>query len=875
MRRSLPTLFSLLTLVACSTPNPPADVADVASDIGGDAVVEAGDDAAPDVAVADVAPMPASLAHCTYEPVPATARAGSMVSEGSLRAGVGEAVVELPVGTVQGGYQGRSSRTSAVDVRDVPSADVFMPSVGIETRPKARALALTAADETVIFVKLDAPFLYESVVSDVERALGNEFQGKVIITTSHSHGSMAQFSASPVLSLGFGRFQPRMYRRVVDAITTAARAALASRVDARIGFAHDGMFDPMNMVNRDRRPENDMLMGGAQKDRDLFVLRVDARDGTPLALVNVFGIHGTVLGQDNALAANEVTGAIERAVEESFDRQVLVMHWQGAAGDVSPGGSGMMDCSGAMRGSQCSDFARIESVGRTARDAIRAAWTRAGTGMRESLAIESVTKTVPLGPDWSTFSVRQGANRLEYAPFRMRRLPDGMIFDPMGRVLSPIDEFNAPHGAGLCGADNGPLVPMAAMPGTGMLRPYRSCIDVQRGALFVLAVGNIETEDTPFCTSTRTQLSAVRLGDVMIATLPGEPVTMLAAELRRRSPLPADRTIVVGYAQGHMGYLLTPEDWLLGGYEPNINLWGPLEGEYLLERSVELMTLANTPMRENAAATGSTRLPSPMGRMDTLAPPDATPMAGTVPATIPSEVFVRGRRALTSAQPASRVPRLGLATFVWIGDDPQRQNPRIRLERETAPMSGMFAPVRRRSGREVVDGDLLLTWTPQPLRVMGATPRTHYWVAEWQAVTPWGTNGLDEVTDRAGVPLGRYRFHVEGAGWMLDSQPFEVVEGAMAATARRTGTSIAVTAGYEARDGWRLIDERGPQNRRVPLRRGPLRVTFEFDMGAPREETIMTLDANGGASFDLGMQADRVRRVIVRDRFDNRGETTL
>lgn len=872
--------ISLLSLLACSSPQPPADVAtDNASDIAvgpTDGGTEAGDAAAPeDVVIADVPPRPASVAHCMFEPVPPTARAGTMVSEGSLRAGVGESVVELPVGTVQGGYQGRSSRTNAVDVRDVPSADVFMPSVGIETRPKARALALTAGDETVIFVKLDAPFFYESVVSDVERALGAEFNGKVIVTTSHSHGAMAQFSPSPVLSLGFGRFQTRMYRRVVDAITTAARAALAGRVDARVGFAHNGMFDPMDQVNRDRRPENDMLMGGRRKDRDLFVLRVDGRDGAPLALVNVFGIHGTVLGQDNAFATNEITGAIERAVEESFDRRVLVMHWQGAAGDVSPSGNGMMDCSGMMRSWQCNDFARMESVGRVARDAIRTAWTQAGTGMRDSLAIEAVTKSVSLGPDWSTFSVRQGANRLEYAPFRARRLPDGMIFDGMRRVLSPIDEFNAPHGAGLCGSDSPSLVPMATLPGVSMLLPYRSCIDVQRGALFVLAVGNIETEETPFCTTTRTQLSAVRLGDVMIATLPGEPVTMLADELRRRSPLPADRTIVVGYSQGHVGYLLTPEDWLLGGYEPNINLWGPLEGEYLVERSAELMALANTPMREDAAATGTTRLASPMNRMDTLAAPDATPTAGTVPTMIPSEVFVRGRRTLTSAQPSSRVPRLGLATFVWIGDDPQRQNPRIRLERETAPMSGTFEPVRRRSGREVVDGDVLLSWTPQPLRVMGATPRTHYWVAEWQAVTPWGTDGLDEIADRAGVALGRYRFHVEGSGWTLDSQPFEVTEGTMAATATRTGTTIAVTAGYEARDGWRLIDERGPQNRRVPLRRGPLRVTFEFDAGAPREETTMTLDAMGGASFDLGMQADRVRRVIVRDRFNNRGDVTL
>jgi neutral ceramidase len=868
MRRARAWLSGLILCAACSTPRPPEDGG--ADGAGTDATEEA---AAPDV-TADVPPRPAPLDHCTFEPMPATARAGGMVTEGSLRAGTGDAVIEMPVGTVLGGYQGRSSRVRATDVRDLQSADVFAPSVGIETRSHARALALTAGDETVVFLAMDLPLNYDAIVRDVEAALGPDFNGKVLVAMSHSHGSPGQFTANPVISLGLGKFQPRIYRRVIDAAVTAARAALDGRVDARMGFAHDPAFDPMDAVSRDRRPENDMLAGGRRKDRDLYVLRVDDRAGTPLALLNVFGVHGTVLGDANAMSTTEVTGAVVRALEESFDRKVLVMHWQGAAGDVSPSGSDMMNCSGQMGSAQCNDFARMEAVGRAARDAILAAWTRAGTGMRESLAIESVTRAVPLGPDWRTFAVRQGPARLEYAPWVRRRLPDGMIFGPGGAVLSPIDEFNATAGAGLCGGDSRPLIPMAALPGVSMLAPYRSCIDVQLGVDFVLGSGNLDLEPTPICASTRTQVTAVRLGDVMFATLPGEPVTLLADAVRARSPAGPARTVVVGFAQGHMGYLLTPEDWLQGGYEPNINLWGPLEGEYLVERVVELMGLAQTPAREDAAAGGTTRLPSPM-RADPLAPPDMPSGAGTVPAMIPAEVFVRNRRRVERPQPEAMVPRLGLATFVWLGDDPQRANPRVRLERETTAGSGTFAPVRRRSGREVTDGDLLLTHTPLPLRAPAGTPRTHYWALEWQAVTPWGTQDQDALEDRAGVATGRYRFHVEGAGWTLDSQPFTVVPGALVVTAAREGATARVDVGYEARDGWRLIDGAGAQNRRVPLRRGPVRVTLELDAGAPREVTVMTVGADGRVTVDLGADAARVRRVIVRDRFDNRGEATL
>lgn len=875
-RFALP-LLALLSIAACSTPRPPEDGANGAdaseaslpSDVSTDMNVE--DASAPDAFV----PTPASLSHCSFEAMPATARAGSMVSEGAVRAGASEVVIDMPVGTVLGGYQARSSRRNAVDMRDVPSADVFAPSVGIETRSKAKALAITGGDETVVFISLDLPLNYDAIVSDVERALGADFNGKVVVSTNHSHASPGQFTGNPVISLGLGRFQRRMYQRVVDASVQAAREALMARVDARVGFAHEGMFDPMDRVSQDRREENDMLSGGRRKDHDLYLLRVEARDGTPLALLHVFGVHGTVLGDENAFASTEVTGAIERAVEESFDRKVIVMHLQGAAGDVSPAGSGMLDCSGAAASAQCSDFAHIEAVGRAARDVIRATWDRAGMALRDTLAIESVTRAVSLGPDWRTFSIRDGARRLEYAAFRRQRQPDMMIFGGAGEVLSPIDEFNAPHGAGLCGSNSGPLVPSAAMPGVSMLLPYRSCIDVQRGGTFVLASGNLPEEPSPYCATTRTQVTAVRLGDVMFATLPGEPLTLLADAVRARSPMPPERTVVVGYAQGHVGYLLTPEDWLQGGYEANINLWGPLEGEYLAEQTAALMALANTPMRENAATGGTERLRSPLSMPDGLAAPDMPTDAGRVPTTVPSEVYVRGRRAIASAQPASAVARLGLATFVFTGDDPQRQNPRVRVERETAPMSGVFEPVRRRSGREVSDQDVLVAHTPVPLRATAGVPRSHYWSIEWQAVTPWGTVGLDAPEDRAGLPLGRYRFHVEGAGWTLDSAPFTVGPAALSVTAVRAGTSITVSAGYEARDGWRMIASQGPQNRRVALAQGPLRVTFEFDMGAPRTDTIATVDASGGASIDLAGQATRVRRVIVRDRFDNEGVIAL
>jgi hypothetical protein len=61
------------------------------------------------------------------------------------------------------------------------------------------------------------------------------------------------------------------------------------------------------------------------------------------------------------------------------------------------------------------------------------------------------------------------------------------------------------------------------------------------------------------------QLQAIRIGDLAVCTIPFETFVEIGLELKRRSPF--DRTMVVGIANGSHGYLPTPEQHRLGGYE--------------------------------------------------------------------------------------------------------------------------------------------------------------------------------------------------------------------------------------------------------------------------------------------------------------------
>src|SRR5206468_649224 len=89
----------------------------------------------------------------------------------------------------------------------------------------------------------------------------------------------------------------------------------------------------------------------------------------------------------------------------------------------------------------------------------------------------------------------------------------------------------------------------------------------------------------------------------------------------------------------------------------------------------------------------------------------------------------------------------------------------------------------------------------------------------------WFGAPADSLDDRGGVPLGRYRFHVDGAGWSLDSQPFQVIAGGLLPVSTgRAGGSVHTTASWSAPKGFRLMDFFMLSNQPVPLRSQAVKV---------------------------------------------------
>lgn len=689
-----------------------------------------------------------------------------------LSAGSASRYIDFPVGVSLGGYGGRTEvliyhpfgggpqAPEGKTGRPRPHAHIIPPSIGIYTRPRVQALALTwtsegASEETVVVAHLDAIFpllaLRNRVVERVKEHTGVDLAQNLLLTASHSHQSGAPYWNNFLVSVGgMDAYDEEIFQRFAQSVARAIEDALAARQSAKLGVATVSSFDPHDLVYHDRRSGNDVLdlvdnediaradsngellpdgkPDGLIKDQRLSVFRVDKADDTPLAVMFHFGIHGTALEDTNLFMAGDVTEAMELGVQDAIGSNVMVMHVQGAAGDISPSAVG---------------FQQIEETSKRVAPIVANLWKQAvPRGAVDGLSMISSVQ-------------RQDRQILGYD-------------DP--NLDEPWTRWTAPFGQLLCGDG---LIPMTGIPDftdpfVCLTRPagYHSPIiggvvsELLLPLLFNTVTVDGHSDDflrdivigsnpeggpykKPFLLFD-TQLSALRirgasvvhdgaqaaLRDLTIAAVPGEPTTPLSMELRQK----LDRKVsgasfhdswVFGYSQDYLEYILTKEDWLTNGYEMQLQPWGPLWGEFIMDRSVSLAR----------SLTGAEDAPAE----DQPAYDDPAPLQLTRPFASRSPGVVR--------QPET-IDRFGRAVVSFIGGDPELDTPHVVLQRENA--SGAFEDLRSPSGR-LIDEAGLETILVYDYDEKHADSEPHQWSLHWETV--------------ADTPAGTYRFRVEGVNY--------------------------------------------------------------------------------------------------------------
>jgi neutral ceramidase len=478
-------------------------------------------------------------------------------------------------------------------------------------------------------------------------------------------------------------------------------------------------------------------------------------------------------------------------------------------------------------------------------------------------------------------------------------VPDNIVYNGDGSIKSPIDEFNVLYGAAFCGEDP-PYLPGYA---PADVFPYNACVNVSQMISVINGFFDLTDEEKtlPLAESTRAYVTATRLGpvpireadgttttdDFFIGFFPGETTAMYTEQFRRRAKaeLGYQHSMAVGYAQDHEGYLLIPEDWLQGGYEADINIWGPLQGEHIMEQLLVMAgEVLSTDVIESRDPCGTWQIPDYGESTLPTAKPDTSPEAGTLLAANPGYLYspLYSEEELELGSPAvgpvASVARVqGMVEIAWIGGDPGVDLPLVTLEYQQE--DGSWEAVTQPSGRTVTGGpDILLTWTPDPL-APADIEQTHYWYAAWQAV---GTQD-----NKVGLSLGMYRFSVEGqsytgaaATWPWDTAPYQVLSEPFELT------PAAITLGVEGTDivasiqtglrGYRLLGMDFASDGGVKLEGSSVTLQITTPDGTDADISV-ELDNSGGLSRLTGVLEglETGSTVTVIDIYGNLGTLTL
>lgn len=397
-------------------------------------------------------------------------------------------------------------------------AEGFLDAIG------AAALALTCGGETVLILSADLCFFPTPLASlcrrEVEKATGVP-ESHVFLTATHSHTAPA---VSAPLS-GDGEDDAiREYRAfLVSRLAEAACLALADRKPAKMGFATATAPDRVAYIRRYRMKDGstytcppiddpDIVGPIGELDQRVHVLRFARQEAADIVLVN-YGVHADTV--NGSLLSADWPWWMEKTLDLALDG-VKSMFLPGAQGDV--GSTNVHPSGGDMNDTEISFDNEMKSpgmarfIGRALAGSVLQVYDKVCFTDVDSIAVVHKTVTVP-------------AN-----------VPDPAEL-PLAR------KYKALHEAGLDDE-----IPYKAMQLTTVVaEALRMCEYANGPYTFDLS------------------LMGVRLGNIALVGLPGEPFTEVGVKIKDTEGF--DGILPCGLTNGYEGYFPVKSAFDEGGYE--------------------------------------------------------------------------------------------------------------------------------------------------------------------------------------------------------------------------------------------------------------------------------------------------------------------
>ena len=425
---------------------------------------------------------------------------------------------------------------------------------GVDLDLWATAFALRHDGETLVIVDLDLIGLEDATAAKALQAsadLTGISQSNIRLAYTHTHSGPTIRDSWVV---GGAEMVGPYLASLPGKIAGVAWQAIDNLQPARMAVGSGTCAIAVN--RRFITPEESVVVGRNSEgpvDHEVKVVRFDALDEEPLAILVNYACHPIIVGPYNDLITPDYPGIVKRAVESATGATCLFL--QGATGDVGP-------IDGCTSREPLPIYRRLGSM--LGYEAVGVA-----VGLQTLPKSETYVKTLESGAPLAVY----GQEPLVESP-------------PVVRVRTrtanlPLKEFLSPEVAEA----------EAQRCEDELQRVRRSGTEDEiRWATMLAKRSRMQARNAlSFAGRTHTpvQIQAMRVNGVAVVGMPGEPFVEIGLAIKAASPF--QHTLFSGYSNVGGHYIPMPEAFPIGGYEVDVTPFSPDAAHIVISETVALL----------------------------------------------------------------------------------------------------------------------------------------------------------------------------------------------------------------------------------------------------------------------------------------------
>lgn len=462
----------------------------------------------------------------------------------------------------------------AAEVGMMGYAELSQKTSGIHQRLRARAFIVqdnsgATPGKSVVMVITDTGLITQAIHQAVLAKLATRYgslynEQNVLLSATHTHAGPGGYSHYALYNITILGFQKANFNAIVDGIVEAINKAHASKAPGDI------QFNQGELTDASRNRSSPAFRRNSAADRAAFPQEIDPlmsvltfkQGGQAVGALSLFPTHGTSMTNKNTLISGDNKGYAAyhwehhvAGVNYRVNGQPFVAAFaQTNPGDMSPNlnlkpGSGptedefentriigLRQADKALNLSNTSNTTLSGGVDYRMRF-VDMSRVQVGSAYTPDNQVHT-TCPAALGASFAAGSVEDGPG-----PGIAQEGTSNPFLNAVGGLI-----FNIPDSLRQCHGAKQVIIPV------GQMQPYAWAPEVL-------------------------PLQLVRVGQLYLATLPGEPTIMSGYRIRRQlaKTLNVDiqQVLVVGYTNAYTEYITTPEEYNQQDYEGGSTLFGP------------------------------------------------------------------------------------------------------------------------------------------------------------------------------------------------------------------------------------------------------------------------------------------------------------